>query len=71
MDEEISTEGLLDELRHTRTDLAGLVERVVARRLSEVAVSSKAVAAWERRAPEAWAKVQKWLTARGVKIVIV
>ena len=69
--DEISLDVLLHELRESQTDLARLVEQVVRRKLSRVAVCSKAVTAWEQRAPEAWAKVCKWLTAQGVTIVIV
>lgn len=71
MDEEILPADLLNELRGTETDLARLVEQVLVRRLTSVAVSSEAVAAWEQRAPEAWAKVKRWLEARNVKILIV
>lgn len=71
MEDEISTDALLEELRQSRTDLAQLVERVILRKMSVVVVFSKSTTAWEQRAPEAWAKVRKWLTTRGVTIQVV
>jgi len=71
MDDDSSTEALQRELRETQTDLARLVEHVLVRKLSVVTLTSQMVAAWEQRAPEAWAKVKQWLRARNVKIVIV
>lgn len=70
-DDATAFEVLLRELRGSETDLARLVERIVLRKLSQVAVSSSAVAAWEQRAPDAWDKVRKWLREQGVTIVIV
>ena len=71
MPDEITTEALLEELRRSGTDLARLVEGVVLRKRPVAVVSSQAVAAWEQRAPEAWAKVRKWLVAQGVMLLIV
>ena len=62
---------LLKELRESPTDLARLVEHVLARKMSVLMLTFKTVAAWEQRAPEVWAKAQKWLTAQNVKIVII
>lgn len=63
------TEGLLSELRASRTDLARLVERLVGDGRSLVYVAAEAVRAWDQRAPESWAKVKAWLAARGVTVV--
>ena len=71
MEEEITTEALLAELRQTATDLARLVEAVRLRKMPLVVVSAAAVAAWEERAPEAWAKVRRWLAREGITLRIV
>ena len=71
MEEEITTEALLAELRQSATDLARLVERVILRKVPLVVVSAAAAAAWEQRAPEAWAKVRQWLVRQGVTLRIV
>ena len=59
---------LLAELG-TKTDLAGLVERVCRSNLPWVVVSESAITAWNARDPVGWAKVSSWLSLRGVTIV--
>lgn len=71
MKSKMSADALLEELRKSGTDLERLVEHVVQRRPTHVAVSSESIAAWERRAPEAWAKVRTWLKVKGVTVVTV
>ena len=71
MEEEITTEALLEELRQTATDLGRLVEGVLLRKMPLMVVSASAVAAWEERAPEAWAKVRQWLARQGITLRIV
>jgi len=44
---------------------------VLRRKMPLVVVSAAAVAAWEERAPEAWAKVRQWLARQGITLRIV
>ena len=60
---------LLNELAGGPTDLARLVRRVVHRKKPWVIVSAEAAAAYERRDPQAWAKIRNWLAAQGVRLV--
>ncbi len=64
----MTTEDLLKELQASQTDLARLVERVSREQLPWVTVGTSAVIAWQRREPEAWAKVRAWLAERGVGV---
>ena len=52
----MQAEELISELRSSQTDLARFVE---------------AVRAWQRREPQAWAKVAGWLEAHHVAVVAV
>ena len=63
------TDLLLTELRRSKSDLARLVEVVARERRQCVAVSARAVHAWESREPRAWATVRTWLEDRGVRVV--
>jgi hypothetical protein len=62
---------LLTELRTSRTDLSRFVEAVVRDSMPYVVVPSAAVKAWQRREPQAWAKVAAWLEAHHVAVVAV
>lgn len=66
---ELSAEGLLLELRGSRTDLARLVEAVSRDQFTQLVIPQRSVEAWERREPETWSKVNAWLAARGVSIL--
>jgi len=66
---EMTAEGLLLELRSSRTDLARLVEAVSRDRFTQLVIPQRSVDAWERREPETWSKVSGWLAARGVSIL--
>jgi hypothetical protein len=66
---EVSAEGLLLELRSSRTDLARLVEAVSRDQFTQLVIPERSVEAWERREPETWSKVSAWLAARGVSIL--
>jgi hypothetical protein len=65
----VTTEDLLRSLRASPTDLAKLVRRVDRNRSRVVAVSTPAVARWNKEDPESWQRVGIWLTARGVRII--
>jgi hypothetical protein len=62
---------LLTELRTSQTDLSRFVEAVVRDSMPYVVVPSAAVKAWQRREPQAWAKVAAWLEAHHVAVVAV
>jgi hypothetical protein len=62
---------LLTELRTSRTDLSRFVEAVVRDSMPYIVVPSAAVKAWQRREPQAWAKVAAWLEAHHVAVVAV
>jgi len=65
----MTAEDLLSELRSSRTDLARLVEAAAHDRHTRLVVRQRSVEAWERREPETWTKVSRWLAAHGVAIV--
>ena len=65
----METDELLSDLRASQTDLARFVESVVRNSAPYVVVSSEAVRAWQRREPQAWAKVTGWLAAHDVAVV--
>ena len=65
----MTAEELLAELRGSNTDLALLVGRVSRDGLPWVVVPAQTITAWERREPETWAKVARWLAGRGVTVV--
>jgi hypothetical protein len=65
----VETDELLSDLRTSQTDLARFVESVVRNGAPYVVVSSEAVRAWQRREPQAWAKVTGWLAAHDVAVV--
>jgi hypothetical protein len=67
----MSTEELLAELRTSETDLARFVEAVVRDSMPYVVIPAAAVKAWQRREPQAWAKVAGWLAAQQVAVVAV
>ena len=64
-------EALIEELRRSETDLARLVETVSRQDRRLVVLSSRALEAWNRRAPDAWRMVSDWLASRGVEITTV
>jgi hypothetical protein len=64
----MTTSDLLSDLGPD-SDLARLVQRVTHDQLPWVVVSGAAVTAWNRRDPQAWAKVRAWLAERGVALV--
>ncbi|PYM55239.1 MAG: hypothetical protein DMD79_23310 [Candidatus Rokuibacteriota bacterium] len=66
-----ATETLLANLRGGPTDLAQLVERVERTGKPFVLVSPLAIAAWERRDPEAWASARQWFVERGIRLLTV
>jgi hypothetical protein len=68
---ERATKVLLTELRMLKSDLARLVERVWREQRQYVVVSARAVEAWEKREPRAWAAVRTWLGNRGVEVLTV
>jgi hypothetical protein len=68
---ERATKVLLTELRMLKSDLARLVERVWREQRPYVVVSARAVEAWEKREPHAWAAVRTWLGNRGVEVLTV
>ena len=65
----IAGDGLLNELRTSKTDLARFVEAVLRNRPPYVVVSGQAVTSWERREPQHWAKVSGWLADSNVSLV--
>ena len=65
------TDTLLAKLRASPTDLARLVERVEGTGRPFVLVSPRAIAAWERRDPEAWASARQWFVEHGVRLLTV
>ena len=67
----MQTEELLTELRMSQTDLARFVEAVVRDSMPYVVVPVAAVRAWQRREPQAWAKVSGWLADHQVAVVAV
>ena len=67
----MKTDELLSELRTSQTDLARFVEAVVRDSMPYIVVPSAAVKAWQRREPQAWAKVAGWLEAHHVAVVAV
>jgi hypothetical protein len=67
----MTTDALLTDLGASQTDLARIIETVVRDRPPFIVVAAQAVRAWERREPETWAKVTRWLGARSVAIVAV
>jgi len=68
MDE--ATAALLRDLRGSPTDLAKLVKRMHERRRPVVAISSKAIARWNKDDPDSWGRVCDWLTRQGVRIMV-
>ena len=66
-----TADSLLDDLRHSRTDLPYLVAKVRETRRDVVIVSAHAVDAWRSREPEAWRKVHDGLAAGGVSVQVV
>jgi len=48
---------------------AKLVTSVHQRRVSVVAISSKAIIRWGKDDPDPWKRVQGWLSLRGVRVV--
>jgi hypothetical protein len=62
---------LLSELRTSQTDLSRFVEAVVRDSMPYIVVPSAAVNAWQRREPQAWAKVAGWLEVHHVAVVAV
>jgi hypothetical protein len=67
----MKTDELLTDLRTSQTDLARFVEAVVRDSMPYVVIPSAAVKAWQRREPQAWAKVAGWLEAHQVAVVAV
>ena len=65
------TETLLANLRGGPTDLAQVVERVERTGKPFVLVLPLAIAAWERRDPEAWASARQWFVERGIRLLTV
>jgi hypothetical protein len=61
---------LLDEVRASRTDLARLVEAASRDEQPYVVVPIRAVEAWQRREPKAWANVCAWLASQGKTVVL-
>jgi hypothetical protein len=66
-----ATDTLLAKLRGGPTDLARLVERVERTGKPFVLVSPLAIAAWERRDPEAWASARHWFVEHGIRLLTV
>lgn len=60
---------LLNDLRGSQTDLARILEAVVRDQLPYVVVPVQAVRSWERREPDHWARVARWLAAQNVAVV--
>jgi hypothetical protein len=61
--------GWLQELLGTRTDLPRLLLRSLCLGEPYVIVTTRAVARWQRDAPEAWAAAQRHLQSYGVGII--
>jgi hypothetical protein len=61
---------VLTEVRASRTDLARLVEAATRDEQPYVVVPARAVEAWQRREPQAWAKVCAWLASQGKTVVL-
>jgi len=66
-----ATEELIRDLRGSPTDLAKLVKSIDDRGRAVVPLSAKALARWNKDDPDSWDRVREWLTARGVRLVIV
>ncbi len=64
----VEADALLAELNGD-TDLAWLVERVLAHGLRWVVVPAAAQAAWAARDPNGWTKVSAWLEANGIDVI--
>lgn len=65
----IAGDELLKDLRTSKTDLARLVEAVLRNKSPYVVVPIQAVASWERREPQHWARVSGWLADSNVSLV--
>ena len=65
----IAGDELLKDLRTSKTDLARLVEAVLRNKPPYVVVPIQAVAFWERREPQHWARVSRWLADSNVSLV--
>lgn len=65
----ITVDQLLIDLKASKTDLARVIEAVVRDRPPYILLPAQAVRAWERRAPNDWAKVAGWLASRNVAVV--
>ncbi len=61
---------LLTEVRASRTDLARLVEAASRDEQLYIVVPARAVEAWQRREPQAWAKVCAWLASQGKTVIL-
>jgi len=67
----MTADSLLEDLRHSRTDLSALVEKVRDTRRDLVIVSAHAVDAWRVREPDVWRKVHEWLATEGVEVRVI
>jgi hypothetical protein len=67
----MSMEEVLAQVSDSRTDLARLIQAAAREEWPCVVVSSQAVQAWERRAPDAWTTAQEWLLSLDKPLVIV
>jgi hypothetical protein len=67
----MTVEELLAHVKGSSTDLIRIIEAARREDWPCVVVSSKAVEAWERRAPGAWPTVRSWLDSQGKPVVII
>jgi len=67
----MTMEELLAHVKGSSTDLIRIVEAAGREDWPCVVVPSRAVEAWERRAPGAWPTVRSWLASQGKPVLIV
>jgi len=67
----MTMEELLAHVKGSSTDLTRIIEAAGREDWPCVVVTSRAVAAWERRAPGAWPTVRSRLASQGKPVLIV
>ena len=67
----MTMEELLAHVNGSSTDLIRIIEAASREDWPCVVVTSRAVEAWERRAPGAWPTVRSWLASQGKPALIV
>jgi hypothetical protein len=65
----MTTDEVLAQLRGSKTDLGRFIEVMLRDELPHLVVPAKAVSAWQKRDPLAWAMVLDWLAKQGKSVV--